>query len=259
MLLNDGKYKAKLSGPTEQSKSGIIIYETTKGALCAAVPCTVDEGGADDGKELKNTLTIVKQDGTVNTKNIDTLKAIFGIGGTIESIFGLMDNEFPEARFEIVVEGQQGENEDGTPTVDKEGNPVLFSRIKWLNALGAGIKMPEPADRKSVLAKYGSKFRALAGGAPAKAPAASKPGAPGKPPTATSKKSPPPSAKTLPPSTMDECWEIHCSNTESMTDQERTDIWFSTIRGLLGETIDTGVMTPDQWGKVKDKLADNVP
>ena len=48
-------------------------------------------------------------------------------------------------------------------TGDKGG---VYFKSQWLNPLGGGMKTPVAADRRSVLAKYGSKFAALAHSAP---------------------------------------------------------------------------------------------
>jgi hypothetical protein len=167
-LVKAGKYIAKLSGPVEGSKSGIIIYETQRSALCAAFLCKISEG-PETGKALKATQTLVRQDGTVQRRTISGLKAIFGWDG--EDPFWLMDNQVSDIPFEIDVVNEPGVDQNGFTKKDAQGNTVQFSKVKWINPLGSSMKLPYAADRRSVLAKHGTKFRALAGGAQSEAPA----------------------------------------------------------------------------------------
>ena len=139
---NEGKYVCKLNGQ-------LVIYEASTGSLCGAVPCVMVE----DGFTFKHTMVLVKADGTIQTRTTDTLKAVFGWDGT--DPFWLMDSSVDggalrSIEFEIV---------GGPETGDKGGQ---YFKSNWLNPLGGGMKTPVAADRRSVLAKYGSKFAALA-------------------------------------------------------------------------------------------------
>jgi len=109
--------------------------------------------------------------------------------------------------------------------------------------------MPAAADRKSVIARYGAQFRALAGGAPAGKPVtAPKPPAPKKPT--------PPPPQTGPTATMEEAWE-ECCKANSMDEQASTAVWQSEMERLFpGKT--NSDLTPHDWGKLKEKFADNV-
>ena len=138
----EGKYVCKLNGQ-------LVIYEASTGSLCGAVPCVMVENGF----AFKHTLVLVKADGTIQTKTTDTLRAVFGWDGL--DPFWLMDNSSGGAPmrsvdFEIV---------GGPETGDKGG---VYFKSQWLNPVGGGLKTPAAADRRSVLAKYGSKFAALA-------------------------------------------------------------------------------------------------
>ena len=59
----EGKYVSKLNGQ-------LVIYEASTGSLCGAVPCVMVESGFT----FKHTLVLVKADGAIQTKTIDTLK-----------------------------------------------------------------------------------------------------------------------------------------------------------------------------------------
>ena len=138
----EGKYVSKLNGQ-------LVIYEASTGSLCGAVPCVMVETGF----VFKHTMVLVKADGTIQTKTTDTLKAVFGWDGV--DPFWLMDNSVDggpmrSVEFEIV---------GGPETGDRGG---VYFKSKWLNPLGGSVRTPVAADRRSVLAKYGSKFQALA-------------------------------------------------------------------------------------------------
>src|SRR5512136_1513575 len=145
---NEGKYVCKLNGQ-------LVIYEASTGSLCGAVPCVmVAPENPHEGFAFKHTMVLVKADGTIQTKTTDTLRAVFGWDGL--DPFWLMDNSedggpMRSVEFEIV---------GGPETGDKGG---VYFKSQWLNPLGGGLKTPAAADRRSVLAKYGSKFAALAG------------------------------------------------------------------------------------------------
>lgn len=238
MLLEPGKYVAKVG---EINGNKIVVYEATTGSLCAAIPCEVCEGD-DAGKVIKHTVTMVNKDGAIQTRTNDTLKEVFGWDGL--DPFWLMDADLSEVTFEIVIESE---------TTDKG----TFSKVKWLNPLGGGQKMPETADRRSVLAKYGSKFRALSTAAkPAPASAPAKPAT--KPAPALPKKSTAPPPQSGPTATMEECWEEMCKANDGKSQDDLATLWFATLKEMFG-TDNNSDITPQQWGQLKPKLGDYVP
>jgi hypothetical protein len=203
MVVNNGKYPVEVTGQ-------LIVYETGDGALCVAVPLAITETENNPAWEGKTTITLVKKDGTVMTKSWDNLKKCFAWDG--QDPFWLMyENPEDEASaprdFSALFETEKlsaiMEQEEFTP---ENGEPYTISKVKFLNPPGGFANMPAPADRKSVLAKYASKFRALGGGstsapsAPQAAPKApgKAPVAPGKTPAKTPAKAPPVATK-LPP------------------------------------------------------------
>jgi hypothetical protein len=208
-----GKYTAKLAGK-------IIIAEgAEQEGLQAFMPVEVCDG-EQTGARITAIRTIVSKAGAVQINEVEKLKEIFGIDGTLNSIFALMDSDHPDVRFEIDVQ-------------DEEYQGAVKRKVKWVNSLGGGgMKMPEPADRRSVLTKYGSKFRALAGGAPVKPatpPATPKPVTPPKPKA-------PPVPQTGPVSTMEECWEEFNKLNPNSTQDDLTKIWFETQKELVGKS-----------------------
>jgi len=238
---NEGKYICKLNGQ-------LVIYEASTGSLCGAVPCVMVAPPANSpadavGFTFKHTLVLVKADGTIQTKTTDTLKAVFGWDGV--DPFALMDNSVDggamrDVEFEIV---------GGPETGDKGGQ---YFKSQWLNPLGGSMKTPAAADRRSVLAKYGNKFAALAGvsATPGKSAAPTAPKAPPVP------KSPP----VAPPqgATMEEAWATlnEANPGKSPVDVEK--IWFDTIAKLFPNKSNTD-LKPHEWGKLKAEFADAIP
>jgi hypothetical protein len=230
----EGKYVCKLNGQ-------LVIYEASTGSLCGAVPCVMVESGFT----FKHTLVLVKADGTIQTKTTDTLKAVFGWDGV--DPFWLMDNSedgkpMREVEFEIV---------GGPETGDKGG---VYFKSQWLNPLGGGMKTPAAADRRSVLAKYGSKFAALAGAsAPTAKPAPAAPKAP--PARKAAPVAPPPGAPTA---TMEEAWsalnEAHAGQPAEVIEKH----WFDTIARIFPNKSNTD-LKPHEWGKLKTEFRDDIP
>jgi hypothetical protein len=244
-LPQEGKYVCKLNGQ-------LVIYEASTGSLCAAVPCQVAAPPAHEGFTFKHTMVLVKSDGTVQTKTTDTLKAVFGWDGT--DPFWLMDNSdkggpLLAIEFEIV---------GGPETGDRGGQ---YFKSQWLNPLGGGggfgSKTPVAADRQSVLAKYGSKFRALA--APGAKPAENKNLAPAprgahgvtRPTSAT----PPPPMAAASPSTMEEAWSALNEAQTGKPAEVIEKIWFDTIARLFPNKPNRD-LKPHEWGRLKAEVAD---
>jgi hypothetical protein len=236
----EGKYVCKLNGQ-------LVIYEASTGSLCGAVPCVMVGSAtpANIGFAFKHTLVLVKADGTIQTKTTDTLKAVFGWDGV--DPFWLMDNSedgkpMRSVEFEIV---------GGPETGDKGG---VYFKSQWLNPLGGGMKTPAAADRRSVLAKHGSKFAALAGvaaTAPKGAPAVSK----GPPVPKGAAVLPPPGAPTA---TMEEAWAALNEAQPGKPADVLEKMWFDTIARLFPNKSNTD-LKPHEWGKLKAEFADEIP
>ena len=232
----EGKYICKLNGQ-------LVIYEASTGSLCGAVPCVMMESGFT----FKHTLVLVKADGTIQTKTTDTLRAVFGWDGV--DPFWLMDNSedgrpMRSVEFEIV---------GGPETGDKGG---VYFKSQWLNPLGGGMKTPMAADRRSVLAKYGTKFQALAG---ASAPVASRATAPTAAPRIPTV---PRSAPVGPPqgatATMEEAWAALNEAQTGKPAEAIEKVWFDTIARLFPNKSNTD-LKPHEWGKLKAEFEDNIP
>lgn len=232
-LPQEGKYICKLNGQ-------LVIYEASTGSLCGAVPCVMTVSGFT----FKHTLVLVKADGTIQTKTTDTLKAVFGWDGV--DPFWLMDNSVEggpmrDVEFEIV---------GGPETGDKGGQ---YFKSQWLNPLGGGMKTPAAADRRSVLAKYGSKFQALAGAGSQKPEVRSQSGGVPKVPTAARASQPPP-PPGAPTATMEEAWASLNEAQAGKPAEAIEKLWFDTIARLFPNKSNTD-LKPHEWGKLKAEVA----
>lgn len=255
-LPQNGTYAAKLGG-------SIVVYETEEGALCAAVPVTLI--GSDVAWSGKTTMTIGKSDGTLQRRTIDTLKKVFGWDGLDPA--WLSENDLSACEFEIV-----GEQEEYTPRqTDDEPNPQprLQFKIRWINEPGGGNRMPEPADRKAVMTKWGGKLKAISGGAaqkpapaskPASAPspaskpaqAAAQPPKPAAPPAPPAKKAPARSTDDplAPTATMEEAWSACVKANEGKSEAEVGEVWYAKLEELHPGKTNSDLGLKD-WGQVK--------
>ena len=263
---NEGKYVCKLNGQ-------LVIYEASTGSLCGAVPCVMVGSAtpANIGFTFKHTLVLVKADGTIQTKTTDMLKAVFGWDGV--DPFWLMDNSVDggamrTVEFEIV---------GGPETGDKGGQ---YFKSQWLNPLGGGMKTPPAADRRSVLAKYGSKFQALANAGsekgerrrqsengpeaagartgptnPTSQTAMTVPPVPGGAQGTARPTPPPPGAVTA---TMEEAWVALNEANPGKEAAVVEKVWFDTIARLFPNKTNTE-LKPHEWGKLKQEFSDNLP
>lgn len=223
MLPEPGTYPAKTANG--------VVYETEGGALMVAFDFGIDEQTSIIGR-----VCLVKKDGEVLQNNVRSLREAFGWDGA--DPFWLADTDHSDRDVEIVVEMEPDMNGIPRPTV------------RWINAPGrggglAGIKQ---ADRKSVLAKYGMKFRALAGGTAVKP----QPGNPARPPATAPKATPPPAADG-PKATVQEAWEAFCQAAgKSFGEDQLTELWFKAVEELLGGKTQEQC-TPEDWGRLKSE------
>ena len=229
---NEGKYGCKLNGQ-------LVIYEASTGSLCAAVPCVMN----DSGFTFKHTMVLVKSDGTIQTKTTDTLKAVFGWDGV--DPFWLMDNSedggaMRSVEFEIV---------GGPETGDKGGQ---YFKSQWLNPLGGGMKTPAAANRQSVLAKYGGKFRALASAGGQRPEVGGQNGPSGRAPVKSAPLPPPPVAPSGAPqgATMEEAWAALNENNPGKDAAAMEKLWFDTIAKLFPNKSNTDLKL-HEWARLK--------
>lgn len=253
-----GTYPARINGQA-------VVYETEKGAVCVALPVSLV--GSDPAWSGKHTMTIVKQDGTIQQRSIETLKAVFPEWDGVDP-FWLEDNDLTNYDLEVV-----GEHENYTRPGEAEER-VTF-KIQWLNTPGGGggAKMPqrmEAKDRKALLTKFGSKFKALSGGASKPATAAApKAAAPTPTPAAQpAKAAPAKSAAGGPPgrkagspavgglprsSSQEEVWTALTNRDPDKSPDEHATDFYNAIDGVKPGS-DGSDLSPAEWGAVATAL-----
>lgn len=208
-----------------------VVWETNKGALMITFLFVTE-----DHQRIKGGQCLVQKDGTVSEITMRTLKECFGWDG--QDPFWLTEPANLEGKdVELVVEMRS--------FVGDDGQTREAPSVRYINPVGGSDRMPESASRSSILSKYGAKFRALSGGAPA-----AKPKKVAKPAPA-----PKPAGPT---STMEECWGILCGNMDGKTAEEMESAWFAVIERLFPGKNNSD-LTPQDWGKVKAEVEDNVP
>lgn len=270
-LLAVGTYPAKVYRPeSSETNSGLVIKETKEGALTVQIPVIIEFEDGSDWKG-KGTVTLVKRDGTPMTRAIESLVAIFG-WQDVNNFFELEDLDASGAEFEVVII-----HDDWIP--DGETQPIKVAKVQWINEIGASAKMPQPvADRKKLLTKYGSKFKAVATARPAAKPAAAKAkpapepeaaveakpeevkptpakkgGAPARP---APKSAGPPSRKstsaTARTCTQEEVWDLLCEANPDDDDKALGAKYYAAQDKLFPGA--NGDLTLQQWGEVANEL-----
>jgi hypothetical protein len=215
--LQDGqKYPARPTGAAS-------VYENEKGNLIVCIEIEVE------GEMLRNYTAIATEKDGINTRNVERLKAVFGWDGV--DPFWFMDHGAEYAEREVAATIEMRPSRDGER---------LFPGIKYLDPPGSGAgggDLPAAGNRAGLLAKYGSKFRAVAGGTPAKtAPPPAKPPMPSKPERASDQM---------------ECWTKYCEKGGSEAN------WFKTLAEAV-PGVDQGDLTPEKWGRVLDHIETNM-
>jgi hypothetical protein len=208
------------------------VYENDKGSLVLCMEIDVQ------GEMLRYYAAIATADSGINTRTVANLKAMFGWDG--QDPFWFVDHgaDYAEREVSALIEMK---------ALDRGGQ---VANIKYLDTPGGGAgggQMPEGGNRASLLAKYGSKLRAIAGGAPAAKP-------PAKPPVQASlplAKGPPTLASIAKISDQGACWERFNQAGGLEAD------WFKTLEAAV-PGVDQGDLTPAQWGKVFEYIETNL-
>jgi len=185
----------------------------------------------DEAFDITGWFFLEKKDGSVNATTVDSLKAAFGWDG--RDMFWLQDTDLSQqpVQVRLAFEEYQGKNR---------------IKVKFLNPYGSaptgGVTKADENVRRSLNARLGAKFRALAGGTPAPAPKPT-----GKPTPPASKPAPKPERKTA---TMDQAWAAFSMACKSDWSQERIEEeWFRVI-GVLFPGKKVEELTPAEWGVV---------
>ena len=215
------------------------VYESEKGALVLALVHQLDGGG-----EIKSYHALTTKDGAINTRGVEDLKKWSGWDGC--DPYWFMDTDLTGIAVELVVENEPGFNDPSK----------LFPKVKWVNPPGGGSGggLHDPSDRKAVLAKYGPKFRAVAGPQPVARRQASPGGA--QPPTRYTAPTLPPQVATAAPvrkaaATQSSAWARLSELGAGMGRGDLETLWFACVDST---GMDQADMTPDGWGKVTEAI-----
>jgi len=213
MMMEPGTYDAKTTAAT--------IYEAPSGAVMCRMALDIGLTGG---------ICLIQKDGTLSERGFRDAAAILGIEGGWD--WALWQRE-PEAwaghDVEAVVETVQTDKGE-------------FSSVKYLNPPGGGNRL-ERCDAKSLAAKYGSKTRALFGGAPAAA-------APAKPTAPAPKATPPPPPPSAPgkTATIEDAWA-------AWNNADDVEGFYKLIEQVTGKA-DRDEVTPAGWARVVQAIAD---
>jgi hypothetical protein len=117
------------------------------------------------------------------------------------------------------------------------------------------------ADRRSVLAKYGSKFQALAGAGGQRTDVRGQRSEVGGqsaavPPVPKARPTPPPPG--APTATMEEAWAALNQANVGKDPAVMEKLWFDTIAKLFPNKSNTE-LKPHEWGKLKAEFHDEIP
>jgi hypothetical protein len=263
-----------------------VIYFAETGSLCVALDIALVNSPVP--WRGKHTIVMVKSDGTGMEGNLNTLRKCFDCN--LNNPYALIyENPDEPDDSKLVVRDLTtfdlevvGKKKNLPEKRDPETGEVTYPArdvfdIKWLNPAGGGSRMPDAADRRMVLAKYGAKFRAMSG--PPKAAPVTKPSTPAPKPveeqpeqapedTKATAKSPgrpavngpvarKPTAKVARTSTLDETFKLLCDKlgvTESEEDREKAD-QASRIFWVMADKFGaTESITIQQWGQIADEV-----
>jgi hypothetical protein len=243
------------------------IGDSKNGALQLAVGYAIDQelqGGewtdvSGEGMEITGYHYLVKTDGNLNTTTIESLKAAFGWDGADPTVLDTMELA-PDHLVQITLKEEEYQGQSRI-------------RVGFVDAADAqpGVRTASDDERKAIRNKYGSKFRAHAGGTPAAAPKptsagpkkpAPAPAGPSAGPSAGPKKpapaKPKAAAAAAATSTQDECWQLFFETTSPGHTEEQVQQQWWRLLAKLFPNKEPDALTPEDWGVVKGQ-ADQIP
>ena len=260
VLPKAGTYNARRTRP-------IAVSESDNGALMAWIEYALTN--ADVAFTGVHSICLGKMDGTLMTKNFETLHKVFPTWETNDP-FDLETIEVPEgdgAEFELA---DCYIDDTYIPANSTDGQPVLQFKARWLNPLGVS-RVPVLADdeKEAIKSKWAGKWNSL-GSSPvavkpaAAAPAAKKPAPVKKPEPAAEAPAAAPAKrapkKTARVSTADDVYAAldkwNKSQDDPMSDDDLANNKFYPACDKVSGKKDTDItaLTPEQWGEVADIL-----
>ena len=209
------------------------LYENQKGSLIAAIELAV----ADNGAEVSKTffLTLATADNGVSLKAVARGRACFPA----------WDGQDP-----TWFDGENVAGQDLSVTIehapDREDPSKMWDNAAWINPPGGRVsQLPTSGDKRTIVAKWGAKFRAAAGGAPVTSKPGPKPAAPTMPKTPPTRPNPAPAAT----SDSEACWAALAAANPGKDEQDLSETWFLELeKSAPGKQ--SADITPAEWGKV---------
>jgi len=194
-----------------------------------------------EGHELNNFWVVGNNDGSVDKENIAKLREWATDWNGVDP-YWWKDNAGNHIPCEVTVKLEPGFRDPNR----------LYPKIKWVDRVGGeGNKLPPMTDRKAVLSRWGSGFRASAGPQPVGIKPTREPDVPAAlPPTRAPVKTAPVSTEEEPWS-QSTCWALMQSRFSAMEANAVTDLWFE----IIGERDQTE-MTDDEWADVATAIGE---
>ena len=222
----------------EAGKKGAVsnsasVYEKD-GKLIVAMEFSV---GAEN-EMLRKYFVLFKADGSPNESDYNLIREFSAWDGI--DPYWIQDNAGAEWPVEVVVAWEPGYKDPSK----------LFPTIKWVNTVGT-TGMPESGDRGAILARFGSRLRALAGPRPVANSRHTpvKTAAPSAPPA----RAPLPAPTRPPPGgvkhTQASCWDALQASQPNASQAEIENLWYSIVTG------DQATMTSADWARVADAIS----
>lgn len=245
-LPNPGSYQAQQNGT-------VIIRKEQSGSIMAYIPFLLL---GSNFSETHN-LTLGARDGTLQQKNIETLKAVFPNWNPEElEDIPMPDDGSEPPKFELA----DCYHDDSYVPEGAEA-PVIQFRAKWFNVVGGGRRKPmTDEERKAAVAGWKVKVKGLFG--KSAKPAATKPAVAQSAPAAAAKSAPVKAASSGPPSrktaggvartsTQEEVWNALVEANPDVSEEENGQKFYEALDAVVpGSSDDPSVLTPTQWGAI---------
>jgi len=194
-----------------------------------------------DGTEdtIRSSHCLVAKDGTVLANAIAKLREVYTRWDGSDP-FWFVENDISAHEVDLVIE-------------NKEYEGKMRNEVAWVNAPGKVSRaLPPSSDKKSIMAKYGSKFRAVAGTASrTAAPKAQE--TPPQTATANPAPTPPPTPPQQPiaTSSLNEAWDLFDSHANVWPRERQEDEWFMLVDAVgKPQGKNQSTLDPEDWGKV---------
>jgi len=191
----------------------------------------------DEGLEIVGYFYLECRDGSLNNISIDALKAAMGWDG--RDPFWLQETDLSESPVQVKL---------GFETY----NDKTRIKVQFLNpygSTGGGVSKADDTTKATIRNRLGSKFRSVAGPAPASTAKPSPPASPSRKPPAK----PPTPEPNQTEATMDDAWAEFCRHCKDEWTQEQIEgEWFRIIAELFGGK-QPDELSGIEWATMRDE------